>query len=115
MNFVYYFYRIPMGTSVELTDLLMGLLRRNSKDRMSFDNFFCHAFLQRAQTPQSSNNDIVPPILTANAPYIPPKLISPHQHQQQQQQLHIQQHLQQQQQTGHKHHTIIDNIIGKFN
>uniref|UniRef100_A0A182J2S3 Protein kinase domain-containing protein n=1 Tax=Anopheles atroparvus TaxID=41427 RepID=A0A182J2S3_ANOAO len=47
--------KIPSGTSNELTDLLMGLLRRNAKERMKFDTFFNHAFLQRAQTPQSHN------------------------------------------------------------
>lgn len=48
-------FRIPSGTSNELTDLLMGLLRRNSKERMNFDTFFNHAFLQRVQTPQGQN------------------------------------------------------------
>lgn len=46
------FYRIPLGTSPELTDLLCGLLRRNAKDRMSFDSFFCHPFLQRVEQQQ---------------------------------------------------------------
>uniref|UniRef100_A0A8W7PWP0 Protein kinase domain-containing protein n=1 Tax=Anopheles coluzzii TaxID=1518534 RepID=A0A8W7PWP0_ANOCL len=44
--------KIPSGTSKELTDLLMGLLRRNAKERMNFDTFFNHPFLQRAETPQ---------------------------------------------------------------
>lgn len=39
--------KIPHGTSADLTDLLMGLLRRNAKDRMSFERFFVHPFLQR--------------------------------------------------------------------
>ncbi|XP_076232610.1 serine/threonine-protein kinase unc-51-like protein Atg1 isoform X2 [Calliopsis andreniformis] len=38
--------KIPPGTSPELTDLLMGLLRRNARDRMPFDEFFGHPFLQ---------------------------------------------------------------------
>ncbi|XP_076386792.1 serine/threonine-protein kinase unc-51-like protein Atg1 isoform X3 [Megachile rotundata] len=38
--------KIPAGTSPELSDLLMGLLRRNARDRMPFDEFFGHAFLQ---------------------------------------------------------------------
>ncbi|KAG7208922.1 hypothetical protein KM043_015101 [Ampulex compressa] len=38
--------KIPPGTSPELSDLLMGLLRRNARDRMPFDEFFGHAFLQ---------------------------------------------------------------------
>uniref|UniRef100_A0A6B2EHJ6 Putative serine/threonine-protein kinase unc-51-like isoform x3 n=1 Tax=Phlebotomus kandelakii TaxID=1109342 RepID=A0A6B2EHJ6_9DIPT len=45
--------KIPAGTTPELTDLLMGLLRRNAKDRMSFDRFFNHPFLQRPATPQT--------------------------------------------------------------
>lgn len=40
--------KIPHGTSGDLTDLLMHLLRRNAKDRMSFERFFVHPFLQRA-------------------------------------------------------------------
>lgn len=39
--------RIPIGTTPELKDLLFGLLRRNSKERMPFDIFFNHSFLQR--------------------------------------------------------------------
>lgn len=39
--------KIPHGTSSDLTDLLMHLLRRNAKDRMSFERFFVHPFLQR--------------------------------------------------------------------
>ncbi|XP_035743352.1 serine/threonine-protein kinase unc-51-like [Vespa mandarinia] len=41
--------KIPPGTSPELSDLLLGLLRRNAKDRMSFDEFFGHLFLQGAR------------------------------------------------------------------
>ncbi|XP_037024715.1 serine/threonine-protein kinase ULK2 [Bradysia coprophila] len=47
--------KVPSATSPELCDLLIGLLRRNAKDRMSFDNFFCHAFLQRAKPPPSAD------------------------------------------------------------
>ncbi|XP_076675111.1 serine/threonine-protein kinase unc-51-like protein Atg1 isoform X3 [Andrena cerasifolii] len=38
--------KIPPGTSPELSDLLLGLLRRNARDRMPFDEFFGHPFLQ---------------------------------------------------------------------
>ncbi|XP_003424105.1 serine/threonine-protein kinase ULK2 isoform X1 [Nasonia vitripennis] len=38
--------KIPPGTSPELSNLLMGLLRRNARDRMPFDEFFSHPFLQ---------------------------------------------------------------------
>jgi len=40
-------FRVPIGTSPELQDLLFGLLRRNAKERMPFDVFFNHPFLQR--------------------------------------------------------------------
>lgn len=39
--------KIPIGTSQELQSLLIGLLRRNAKERMPFDVFFNHPFLQR--------------------------------------------------------------------
>ncbi|KAI1292257.1 Serine/threonine-protein kinase ULK2 [Halotydeus destructor] len=38
--------KIPSGTSKELTDLLMRLLKRNAKDRMEFEDFFEHPFLK---------------------------------------------------------------------
>lgn len=40
------YFRIPSGTSEELSHLLMGLLKRNARDRMPFDEFFNHSFLQ---------------------------------------------------------------------
>jgi serine/threonine-protein kinase ULK/ATG1 len=40
--------RIPPGTSADLTDLLMGLLRRDARDRIDFDTFFNHAFIKVA-------------------------------------------------------------------
>jgi len=43
--------RIPSGTSPELADLLLGLLRRNARDRIPFDSFFNHSFLQRRPEP----------------------------------------------------------------
>ncbi|XP_050311329.1 serine/threonine-protein kinase ULK2 isoform X2 [Anthonomus grandis grandis] len=39
--------KIPPSTSQELSDLLMGLLKRNAKERMNFETFFNHKFLQR--------------------------------------------------------------------
>ncbi|XP_020291214.1 serine/threonine-protein kinase ULK2 isoform X2 [Pseudomyrmex gracilis] len=36
---------IPPGTSPELTNLLIGLLRREAVDRMDFDEFFGHSFI----------------------------------------------------------------------
>ena len=41
--------KIPPGTSPELSNLLMGLLKRNSVDRMAFDQFFTHPFMQKPQ------------------------------------------------------------------
>ena len=41
--------RIPVGTSPELAVLLQGLLRRNAKDRMEFDDFFNHPFIRKTQ------------------------------------------------------------------
>ncbi|GFG29073.1 hypothetical protein Cfor_09476 [Coptotermes formosanus] len=43
--------QIPTGTSPELADLLLGLLRRNARDRIPFDSFFSHPFLQRHLEP----------------------------------------------------------------
>ncbi|MBN3278849.1 ULK2 kinase, partial [Polyodon spathula] len=37
---------IPRETSPHLEDLLLGLLQRNLKDRMDFDTFFSHPFLE---------------------------------------------------------------------
>ncbi|XP_059090467.1 serine/threonine-protein kinase unc-51-like isoform X1 [Tigriopus californicus] len=41
--------KIPPGTSKDLRDLLVGLLKRNAKDRFEFDVFFNHPFLRRVQ------------------------------------------------------------------
>lgn len=68
--------KIPPGTSKELTDLLMGLLRRNAKERMNFDTFFNHAFLQRQTTPQNSE---IPQSSAAGSQTTPGKVTSPHQ------------------------------------
>ena len=38
--------RIPAGTSPELVNLLLGLLKRNARDRMSFETFFNHPFIR---------------------------------------------------------------------
>lgn len=49
------FFRIPSGTSQELAELLMGLLRRNARDRMDFDHFFCHPFLKKGSSSSSQH------------------------------------------------------------
>uniref|UniRef100_A0A8C4EYB4 non-specific serine/threonine protein kinase n=1 Tax=Dicentrarchus labrax TaxID=13489 RepID=A0A8C4EYB4_DICLA len=41
---------IPRETSPQLSDLLLGLLQRNQKDRMDFDAFFSHPFLEPSST-----------------------------------------------------------------
>ncbi|CAH1100041.1 unnamed protein product [Psylliodes chrysocephalus] len=47
--------KIPFGTSPELSELLMGLLKRNARDRMNFETFFNHKFLKRPEPPQSQS------------------------------------------------------------
>ncbi|KAJ7422177.1 hypothetical protein WISP_39297 [Willisornis vidua] len=41
---------IPRETSTYLADLLLGLLQRNQKDRMDFEAFFNHPFLDHVST-----------------------------------------------------------------
>ncbi|KAM9734797.1 serine/threonine-protein kinase ULK1 isoform 2-T2 [Menidia menidia] len=41
---------IPRETSQHLRHLLLGLLQRNHKDRMDFDEFFCHPFLEASSS-----------------------------------------------------------------
>ncbi|XP_029571419.1 serine/threonine-protein kinase ULK2-like isoform X2 [Salmo trutta] len=45
---------IPRETSPSLGNLLLGLLQRNQKDRMDFDAFFSHPFLDPASTIKKS-------------------------------------------------------------
>uniref|UniRef100_A0A672L2B4 non-specific serine/threonine protein kinase n=1 Tax=Sinocyclocheilus grahami TaxID=75366 RepID=A0A672L2B4_SINGR len=45
---------IPRETSPQLEDLLLGLLQRNQKDRMDFDTFFSHPFLEPTSTIKKS-------------------------------------------------------------
>uniref|UniRef100_A0A8C1NFN5 non-specific serine/threonine protein kinase n=1 Tax=Cyprinus carpio TaxID=7962 RepID=A0A8C1NFN5_CYPCA len=45
---------IPRETSPQLVDLLLGLLQRNQKDRMDFDTFFSHPFLEPTSTIKKS-------------------------------------------------------------
>lgn len=42
-----------MGTSPELCELLNGLLKRNARERMDFEQFFNHKFLKRPEPPPS--------------------------------------------------------------
>ncbi|XP_053502701.1 serine/threonine-protein kinase ULK2 [Ictalurus furcatus] len=45
---------IPRETSPPLADLLLGLLQRNQKDRMDFDTFFSHPFLDQTSNIKKS-------------------------------------------------------------
>ncbi|XP_052753374.1 serine/threonine-protein kinase unc-51 isoform X1 [Galleria mellonella] len=65
--------KMPGGTSEELCNLLIGLLRRNPRERMSFEVFFNHPFLQRPRTTSittcaSSNNVPAGGISSGRAP-----------------------------------------------
>lgn len=57
------FLRIPVGTSPELCELLTGLLKRNARERMNFETFFNHKFLQRPEPPISQS-----PLQTVDLP-----------------------------------------------
>ncbi|XP_071219872.1 serine/threonine-protein kinase ULK1-like isoform X2 [Salvelinus alpinus] len=46
---------IPRETSCHLRNLLLGLLQRNHKDRMDFEEFFCHPFLETSSSMKKSN------------------------------------------------------------
>nr|XP_020443795.1 serine/threonine-protein kinase ULK2 isoform X1 [Monopterus albus]XP_020443796.1 serine/threonine-protein kinase ULK2 isoform X1 [Monopterus albus] len=51
---------IPRETSPQLSDLLLGLLQRNQKDRMDFNTFFSHPFLEPYSTIKKSCPVLVP-------------------------------------------------------
>ncbi|XP_053480156.1 serine/threonine-protein kinase ULK1a isoform X3 [Ictalurus furcatus] len=46
---------IPRETSSHLRHLLLGLLQRNHRDRMDFDEFFHHPFLEASTVPRKSS------------------------------------------------------------
>ncbi|XP_029618569.1 serine/threonine-protein kinase ULK1 isoform X2 [Salmo trutta] len=46
---------IPRETSVHLRHLLLGLLQRNHKERMDFDEFFHHSFLESSSSTKKSS------------------------------------------------------------
>lgn len=45
---------IPQETSPHLADLLLGLLQRNQKDRLDFETFFSHSFLDQSSVVKKS-------------------------------------------------------------
>ncbi|XP_075163661.1 serine/threonine-protein kinase unc-51-like protein Atg1 [Haematobia irritans] len=85
--------KIPNGVSPDLRDLLLCLLRRNAKDRISFESFFTHRFLQGKKAVTSPGGDIPASLAMGTTP--PTKVKSPLQ-QQLEQQLQLQQKQQQQ-------------------
>uniref|UniRef100_A0A6M2DRW0 non-specific serine/threonine protein kinase n=1 Tax=Xenopsylla cheopis TaxID=163159 RepID=A0A6M2DRW0_XENCH len=60
--------KIPVGTSPELSDLLRSLLRRNACDRISFDTFFSHSFLQRPDPQTDLPGELPAPLGTLCTP-----------------------------------------------
>ena len=73
------YFRIPEGTSAELTDLLNGLLKRDADERMTFETFFGHKFLESKEPINSfeTNTSPVPVTLGSFSPpgsKIKPKL-----------------------------------------
>ncbi|XP_072033413.1 serine/threonine-protein kinase unc-51-like [Amphiura filiformis] len=55
---------VPTGTSKELRDLLIRLLKKNQKDRIDFDMFFNHPFLGKSIPPTSSSSPMPVPSRT---------------------------------------------------
>jgi serine/threonine-protein kinase ULK2 len=43
----FFILSIPEGTSVELKDLLLRILKRSPKERIDFEDFFSHSFLRK--------------------------------------------------------------------
>uniref|UniRef100_A0A8K9WQT9 non-specific serine/threonine protein kinase n=1 Tax=Oncorhynchus mykiss TaxID=8022 RepID=A0A8K9WQT9_ONCMY len=60
---------IPRETSPSLCNLLLGLLQRNQKDRMDFDAFFSHPFLD----PASAIKKCEQPQTTGQTPMVSPR------------------------------------------
>lgn len=69
--------RIPSGTSPELTALLQGLLRRNAKDRMEFDDFFNHSFIRKSHPASTTPPLPVPSLVRLSTPPKSPPVTVP--------------------------------------
>ncbi|XP_026499721.2 serine/threonine-protein kinase unc-51 isoform X6 [Vanessa tameamea] len=68
--------KMPSGTSPELCNLLIGLLRRNARERMPFEVFFNHPFLQRPRTTsitKTNSNSAIPTTSSLRAPVSAPQ------------------------------------------
>ncbi|KAG7278027.1 hypothetical protein CRUP_006192 [Coryphaenoides rupestris] len=75
---------IPRETSGHLRHLLLGLLQRNHKDRMSFEEFFNHPFLESSPSPKkcvfsSSHDPILPQLWHSDEEMPPPQSKARHQ------------------------------------
>lgn len=53
----------------------MGLLKRNSVDRMAFDLFFNHLFMNKPETPKAPADPVA--FMPAEESFTPPKAPSP--------------------------------------
>ncbi|KAK9885310.1 hypothetical protein WA026_010804 [Henosepilachna vigintioctopunctata] len=60
--------KIPSSTSPELSDLLTRVLKRNPKERICFEDFFDHKFLQREQVPKHDLMHVDLPLPTYGSP-----------------------------------------------
>lgn len=69
--------RIPLGTSPELSNLLLGLLKRNAADRISFEDYFNHPFMNNKPNTQPSQATIEQPAFMVGDSFTPPKTPSP--------------------------------------
>ncbi|XP_076269586.1 serine/threonine-protein kinase unc-51-like protein Atg1 isoform X2 [Rhynchophorus ferrugineus] len=71
--------KIPPSTSPELSDLLLGLLKRSPRERMNFETFFNHKFLQRVppQQPSPLQGEFPPIYSTSPLTKVPLKLPTP--------------------------------------
>lgn len=63
--------KLPSGTSPELSNLLVGLLRRNPRERMAFEVFFNHPFLQRQRNTSITKTNSSNAIPTSSSPRAP--------------------------------------------
>ncbi|XP_069019089.1 serine/threonine-protein kinase ULK1 isoform X1 [Embiotoca jacksoni] len=58
---------IPRETSSHLRHLLLGLLQRSHKDRMDFDEFFCHPFLEASSSIKKTTPTVTMTCLPSSA------------------------------------------------
>lgn len=51
LHHTFLFYSFPDSISPDLKDLLTRLLKRNSNERITFEEFFTHPFLRKTASP----------------------------------------------------------------